>query len=262
MPFKIRLEALSDHGLDGLISARPPRLLAGGGISSLPKVFAHVYNIADTKQRKISRKPAILDLRSCMANHEFWGMQGQRTAVITSYFPQINVPQLRAPLEIRKPAALVNTDFSRPRSQRDNRRPASHPHPLRSHCPWPGHSRTRTTRPRRRAHLFSQAEKEALQKLLPTIEEEAEGDEDKGSDDIHGLASASGPDLVPSIVISNYDSILGSDGLGNPNGPTKMEIWVPEAAHRNEESTATYPYPCWDIDGGEIQDFVRGRLVI
>lgn len=74
--------------------------------------------------------------------------------------------------------------------------------------PWPGHLRTRTSRPRRRARLFVQAEKEALQLLLPTIEEGPKGNEDQKTDEIHGLASASSINAVPSIFISDQEPIL------------------------------------------------------
>lgn len=260
MSFKTYLETVSGHGLGEPTSALSHRPPVGNGKNILPQIFAHVYHIVENDQRKLSRKHAISDFRTCVANSDCWRMEGLHAAVITSSSPQTNVYDLPVvspgvssythnhvyelatqPLETRKPPTPVNTNFSRRRSQRDSMSPASHPHPLRSHSPWPGHLRTRTSRPRRRARLFLQAEKEALQKLFPAIEEGPEGDEDQKADEIHGLASASSISLVPSIVISDYDPVLA--GLpGSGIFPVDLQNWRPEYEiehHRSGEVAET-----------------------
>lgn len=201
MSFKAHLEAMQGHDLGQQASALSPRPLVGGGKIVRPRVLAHVYHIVDTNPRELVRKAAISNLRSCFSNPtaldrgkfavECRMMRGHRAGISTSRSVQMGAYELTAvskgvrsytsthnleeaaePVKTRQLLAPVNSSFMQPTPQSITLPRASHPQPLRCHSPWPGHLKTRTSLPRRRARLFNQVEKKALQKLLPAIVEE------------------------------------------------------------------------------------------
>lgn len=209
-----------------------PRPRAEDGKSSLPKVFAHVYHkLSSIPRRVLRRRPAISDLRSLffnplekeaveVSNSKKAGRQHAAVKVSHSLEPEIEEspavgtgtsPYPRrhvyttTPGTLERRTALVPPipNTRRPGSQRAMIVPASHPHPLRSHDPWPAHPRSRTSRPRRRGQVFSQAERNRMRKLLPAIEEGLDE-----ADEVRGLAIANNIGSVPSIVVCDYDSVI------------------------------------------------------
>lgn len=267
MTFKAHLEAVPGHGLEERVSILPPRPLTSGGESICSQILAHVV---DTAPRKLVRKPAIPNLRSCFSKSNPLNMSDFRSRVshnkgtsrgqdlpltrqiISGKYrrdvsTQNHIPEMAVePPETRQLLAPFSSSFIQPTPQRNTLPLASHPHPLRSHPPWPGHVRTRTARPRRRARLFNQAEKEALQKLLPAIEEEPEetetqGDDGEKADKIQRVASASCIDIVPSVVISDHDPVLA--GLPGSDSPARLQNRRSDdqnQLYRDEERGVTY----------------------
>lgn len=191
---------------------------------SRPRVFAHVYQKVEPIPHKLRRQPAISDLRSGFFYHlspdmdafvfEGWKVEGQHTPDNTFPSPRMHIHELSAvspgvelhtdhhayeltaePLETSKPLISVNANFSQLKPRRVN-------------LPREHHPRTHTSRPRRQARLFNQAGKDLLRRVLPTVEEEPNEDKDLQADEIHGLASASSIFPVPSIVVSDHDTVL------------------------------------------------------
>lgn len=215
------------------------RLPAGGKKNIVPQLSAPGHHQAGPTSQKLGRSTGISELR-CLNSQstapdtdafmtERWSKQGKHTPVNTSRAPKAHdyeTPAVRPCVKsfahhrarqihteapaTNKHLAPVDTSCAVSRSPRNHLSPASHPHPLRSQDPWPGHLETCTARPRRRGRLFSQAEKDELNKrLFPAAKEVDEGeDKDQTADEAHVLASARNIISESSIVVCEHDAIL------------------------------------------------------
>lgn len=178
MPFKDHLQQHTGSvvGTLGSTAAKRSAVSMRSYDTSLPIVLARVYHLLSPLSPKLKRKRAILNLRSCIAQH------CARPKSISAPVAAVSDAQGPSPGQVLTVPANVGSRGPFPTGT---------PDPLRCQPPFPARKPRKSRSQKRRGAVFTREEKALLEKAMPAITEEADDSHGRKANGIYELEAPS-----------------------------------------------------------------------